>query len=143
MPTIICCHCWEAPRPDVPDSVPVHHVCVRECEEYARYHVGGGPCVCSCGLVLLERRQPLVPPYICQLCKEPMAELYDNHQSHRECMLHDVTGGIGHLIAHEYWCVQHHDPDAGLTYRQSALLVDEFVVVVGVDEALSRGRDEG
>ena len=38
---------------------------------------------------------------------------------HWQCMLREVTGGIGHLIAHYYWCgAPRHDPDAGLTYRQ-------------------------
>jgi hypothetical protein len=41
-------------------------------------------------------------------------------------------GGIGHLIAHAYWCFERGDPDAGLTYRQSALLVDTYVTAVGV-----------
>lgn len=52
-------------------------------------------------------------------------------RTHRSCMLREVTGGIGHLIAHDYWCTQRHDPDAGLTRRQSALLVDVYVAVVG------------
>ncbi len=56
--------------------------------------------------------------------------------THRSCMLREVLGGIGHLIAHDYWCVKHHDPDAGLTYRQSALLVDVYVAVVGAHQAV-------
>jgi hypothetical protein len=41
-------------------------------------------------------------------------------------------GGIGHLIAHDYWCGgERSDPDAGLTYYQSAQLVDAYVQVVG------------
>jgi hypothetical protein len=55
--------------------------------------------------------------------------------AHRSCMLREVIGGIGHLIAHDYWCVQHHDPDAGLTRRQSALLVDVYVATVGTEPA--------
>ena len=59
---------------------------------------------------------------------------------HRECALRSSIGGIGHLIAHEYWCQRKHDhTDAGLTFRQSALLVDEFVAVVGVEESINRG----
>lgn len=57
---------------------------------------------------------------------------------HRQCVLRSTMGGIGHLIAHEYWCLQKHDPDAGLTFRQSALLVDEFVAIIGVDETVKR-----
>jgi hypothetical protein len=52
-------------------------------------------------------------------------------QAHRVCALREVIGGIGHLIAHEYWCTQRHDPDAGLTYHQSAVLVDCYVRAVG------------
>lgn len=73
----------------------------------------------------------------CQLCGEPLL-LRDDEVMHRECSLRNVMGGIGHLIAHDHWCVQRNDPDAGLTYHQSALLVDAFVAVVGVDEAARR-----
>lgn len=51
--------------------------------------------------------------------------------THPECMVRSVTGGIGHLIAHNYWCVQMGDPDAGLTFRQSAKLANEYWSVVG------------
>lgn len=59
---------------------------------------------------------------LCDLCKEPIEEP-DLTTSHRECMLREVLGGIGHQIAHEYWCLRRHDPDAGYTYRESALMV--------------------
>lgn len=52
-------------------------------------------------------------------------------QAHRECLLREVMGGIGHLIAHDHWCTEKQDPDAGLTYRQSAKLVDAYVSAVG------------
>lgn len=48
-------------------------------------------------------------------------------QAHRECLLREVMGGIGHLTDHEFWCGHIHDPDAGHTYRKSALLVDQWV----------------
>ena len=51
---------------------------------------------------------------------------------HRECSLRGVLGGIGHHLDHAYWCGEMHDPDAGFTYRQSALLVWERVVELGV-----------
>jgi hypothetical protein len=47
--------------------------------------------------------------------------------AHRECALRSVMGGIGHLTDHYYWCKQMNDPDGGFTYRQSALLVDQWV----------------
>lgn len=70
----------------------------------------------------------------CELC-EPTGgsvRLEVGVNAHRECMLRSAVGGIGHLIAHDWWCDIKHDPDAGLTYRQSALLVDEYVAVVGI-----------
>jgi len=42
-----------------------------------------------------------------------------------------AIGGIGHLIAHNYWCVQKGDPDAGLTYYQSAKLAAEYINMIG------------
>lgn len=52
---------------------------------------------------------------------------------HRECFLRSAIGGIGHLIAHNYWCRERSDPDAGLTYRQSAILTALYVELVGVE----------
>ena len=78
----------------------------------------------------------------CALCNESMGDetsAEDTTPAHRACVLRSVMGGIGHLIAHDYWCTQYHDPDAGLTYRQSALLVDEFVHLVGAEETVRRG----
>lgn len=46
---------------------------------------------------------------------------------HRECMLRSVMGGIGHLEDHDFWCEQMHDPDGGLSYRESALKVAKFM----------------
>jgi hypothetical protein len=54
--------------------------------------------------------------------------------AHRECLLRSVLGGIGHLIAHDYWCTQRNDPDAGLTYRQSALLTAAWTEIVSIDQ---------
>jgi hypothetical protein len=43
---------------------------------------------------------------------------------HRECSLRTVQGGIGHLVNHDRYCADPAlGPDAGLTYRASALLV--------------------
>jgi hypothetical protein len=81
----------------------------------------------------------------CLWCEEP---LHGNVSStpihteegrrevHIECALRQVIGGIGHLVAHEYWCVLQHDPDAGLSYRQSALLTHRFVELLGVERAV-------
>jgi hypothetical protein len=80
---------------------------------------------------------------ICLYCEEaigkwdptvPVGTEEGRRLTHRECSLREVTGGIGHLIAHEYWCgAPRHDPDAGLTRRQSSLLVARWFEVVGPD----------
>ena len=48
--------------------------------------------------------------------------------THRECALRAVHGGIGHLVDHERYCYGERDPDAGLTKRQSSVLVWRHVV---------------
>lgn len=68
----------------------------------------------------------------CLLCSEPITEADDARDlvpghAHRECLLRSVLGGIGHLTDHAHWCLGQHDPDGGLTYRASALAVDEWV----------------
>lgn len=55
--------------------------------------------------------------------------------THRECSLRSVIGGIGHLQDHVYWCNERHDPDAGMTYRQSSIAVDLWIAKYGVEEA--------
>jgi hypothetical protein len=78
----------------------------------------------------------------CQICLEDLTEtdLSDSEQTfaHRECLLRDALGGIGHVIAHDLWCVLRHDPDAGFTYRESALLVAATVQVLGVEAVVAR-----
>lgn len=46
---------------------------------------------------------------------------------HKECSLRSVMGGIGHLTNHLVWCVDKHDPDAGFSYRESAIRVWQWV----------------
>ena len=78
----------------------------------------------------------------CELCGELCLEPFEGTplmHTHRECGLRSVMGGIGHLVAHEYWCLQRHDPDAGLTFRQSALLCDAWVQIMGVSAAVEEG----
>ena len=81
----------------------------------------------------------------CVYCDEPLhgdvaagtiGTMEGPRHGHWQCALREVIGGIGHLIAHSFWCLGNmKDPDAGLTRRQSALLVAEYVRVVGVEEA--------
>lgn len=62
--------------------------------------------------------------------------------NHRECALREVLGGIGHQIAHDYWCTKMHDPDAGLTHYQSARLVALMYDMMG-DELITRSYASG
>lgn len=69
----------------------------------------------------------------CPLCDELVLPTDDSHPvsgmpAHRECLLRNVMGGIGHLENHNYWCNEMHDPDGGRTYRQSGLEVDQWIV---------------
>ena len=76
----------------------------------------------------------------CPLCEEPVTAeqsadpgaqrlggLGGYRVAHRECLLRDVRGGIGHLEDHAFWCIEANDSDAGRTRRQSAIAVDEWV----------------
>lgn len=79
----------------------------------------------------------------CLLCNEPVTDddramSRSSHPAHRTCMLRNVLGGIGHQIAHDYWCLQRDDPDAGLTYHQSAQLVAAMADILGIDETVRR-----
>lgn len=46
----ICNHTWKGARREVPDSMPVNHVCA-----LVEHHQG--VCACSCGVVELRRRE--------------------------------------------------------------------------------------
>lgn len=83
---------------------------------------------------------------ICEMCEEPidagsLAEAQPigtpegRRLAHRECLLRNVLGGIGHLEDHNHWCNEMHDPDGGRSYRQSALEVDAWVHRHGVSAA--------
>lgn len=84
----------------------------------------------------------------CPMCREmiradedttPLHTPEGRQDAHRICMLREVTGGIGHLIAHEYWCEEMDDPDAGMTRYQSAQMVDLYVALVGCENLASEG----
>lgn len=76
-------------------------------------------------------------PEICLLCDEavdpddlrgtPIWHEGVRRATHRECSLRSVLGGIGHHLDHAYWCKEKHDPDAGMTFRQSAKAVARMV----------------
>lgn len=69
----------------------------------------------------------------CIWCEETIIEgeaggIYiDGHITHKECNLRQTMGGIGHLVDHGRYC-REAGPDAGLSHRQSALLVWRWFV---------------
>ncbi len=83
-------------------------------------------------------------PWVCVLCDEEIEQfdawvpLNPEQYAHHECSLRSVLGGIGHQIAHDYWCMQRRDTDAGLTWRQSARMVSALVDVLGIEEVAQR-----
>jgi hypothetical protein len=58
---------------------------------------------------------------------EPAERVGVKSPVHRECSLRAVLGGIGHLTDHVGWCTELHDPDGGMSYRQSAIAVWAWV----------------
>jgi hypothetical protein len=74
----------------------------------------------------------------CRLCDpQPQLGAFSLHDQHPECGLRMALGGIGHLTNHAHWCLEMHDPDAGLSYRESALLVAKWVEDNGLDAAVA------
>jgi hypothetical protein len=81
----------------------------------------------------------------CMFCSEPVLPGEDradiiNNDAHRECALRSAVGGIGHLLDHAHFCGTKKDPDAGLDYRTSALLVDVWVHRKGVEQAVEKSN---
>jgi len=81
---------------------------------------------------------------VCVLCNEGIGDydawvpLNPAQYAHHECSLRSVVGGIGHQLAHEYWCLQMRDTDAGLTYRQSAQMDKALVDILGIEAVSER-----
>jgi hypothetical protein len=73
----------------------------------------------------------------CVLCGEEITDIDtrspNGMPAHQECSLRAVMGGIGHLLDHAHYCVEMRDPDAGMTYRESARMVLTWVQVQGLD----------
>ena len=90
---------------------------------------------------------------LCMHCQEAIVE-GDNGRitamgftEHRECSLRGVMGGIGHHVDHARYCHGPLGTDAGLTRRESSLLVWEFLHDTGffagrapTDKQLTRWR---
>lgn len=99
----------------------------------------------------MNRMAPtLIGPGICSYCREPIEETYvppngadqaycDGYPAHNECGLRSALGGIGHLTNHEHWCIEEGDPDAGHSYRESGVLVWNWVREYGIDAAVKKG----
>ena len=75
----------------------------------------------------------------CVLCEVPIEEgdqgsFYAGSDeegvkpAHKECSLRSVMGGIGHQLDHLHWCREVGDPDMGLSYRESALQVWDWMI---------------
>ena len=79
---------------------------------------------------------------VCGACTKDIGIDMPSPDWHPECGLRMVLGGIGHLTNHAYWCGEVGDPDAGHTYRASALLVAEWVRRRSIEEAAAIGRSE-
>lgn len=91
---------------------------------------------------------------VCIYCDEPCDQNPDRtvgtmmgpRYFHPECALREVLGGIGHQIAHDYWCTQMHDPDGGMSRHQSALMVAFMYEMMGDDlvtRSYASARDGG
>lgn len=70
---------------------------------------------------------------LCPLCDEDVEPgdtdvrpINGVQKAHRPCLLRSGLGGYGHHLDHSFWCGVMGDPDGGLTYRESALRVDEM-----------------
>ena len=61
----------------------------------------------------------------CILCSQPMGDEQSLtfQPTHQMCGYRSVTGGIGHHLDHAHFCITKGDPDAGLDFHTSALLV--------------------
>ena len=78
----------------------------------------------------------------CELCHPTLpAGVVFQPDKHPECGLRLAVGGIGHLTNHDYWCCVAADPDMGLTWRESSVLVAAWVREHGIHAAVAIGPD--
>lgn len=73
-----------------------------------------------------------IGPGVCILCGEMVtweeAAFYMSARpAHPECGTRMALGGIGHLEDHQHWCLEVGDPNAGLSYRESARRVEQWL----------------
>jgi hypothetical protein len=68
----------------------------------------------------------------------PLCDAWSNSdEAHRECLLREAVGGVGHVLDHSLWCVVRSDPDAGLAKRHSARCVALLVDLFGADAVVA------
>lgn len=68
----------------------------------------------------------------------PLCDAWANTDvMHRECLLREAVGGIGHVLDHSLWCVLRSDPDAGLAKRHSAVCVALLVDLFGAEAVVA------
>ena len=90
----------------------------------------------------------------CPLCREDVpfderAEHYIYNEQgvaaypHWYCALREVLGGIGHFTDCAHWCKTMHDPDAGLSRRESARRVGNLVRQWGPEQVADWSTEEG
>lgn len=77
----------------------------------------------------------------CPFCEEPVLETDDaraingiERGAHRECLLRTVMGSIEHLTMGPHTIGACNENDRGLTYRENARLVDQWVTEHGVED---------
>lgn len=78
---------------------------------------------------VIDVRIPTPTGAVCMHCASPIRKgeqglrFPTGRYSHRECGLRSALGGIGHQVDCAYYCKGELGPDAGIAYRDSALLV--------------------
>ena len=64
----------------------------------------------------------------CIVCHEDvMDHELGTSRMHAECGVLLAMGGIGHVLNHEHWCLVERDPDAGMSRRESAKMVWDWL----------------
>lgn len=81
------------------------------------------------------------PDKPCLLCDEdntvPDRADFDRSKVHRECMLANIIGPLGHHLDHEFWCLNMDDPNCGRGTRQANLDLAALVARYGINAIMS------
>lgn len=100
---------------------------------------GDGAPLAAMGVILDKAHAD--PDKPCALCDEDVPEGADIDATnvHRECLLANVIGPLGHHLDHSLWCDNIGDPHAGLGARAGNIKVAELVDRYGL-EAVAKGE---